>query len=79
MGRKSKKIKHKVNDVVDYDIDDTYIDYKQIEDDLIYKKISTLTDLQTDMIKYVDKMCLPLCDHLTTKKLESFIADKLCY
>jgi len=38
MGRKSKKIKHKVNDVVDYDIDDTYIDYKQIEDDLIYKK-----------------------------------------
>lgn len=73
-----KKIIKKYEVEVEEDLNDNYIDTEQLEDDLIYNKLSTLIDIQTGMINYVNKMNLPLCDYLTAKKIECFIADKLC-
>jgi hypothetical protein len=65
----------KKNSFIEYD-DDIYYSDEDLEEYKIQEEIyddEIISDIRSEMIKYCDDMCLPLCDYLTHNELSNFI------
>ena len=84
---KEEPIKYIKNKSINNDINDTYVEDKNLEDETDDEEeienqnreyyFQTLNIIQKNMLEYVDQKSLPICEYLSLKNINNMLYNKI--